>query len=65
MGKNIFTLVILLLSYCTIYGQINTGEEPVSFRTNFPGLNKRNRIAKTLPRFDIEKIKREDREDDG
>jgi len=34
MKKSVYTSIILLLSYCVVYGQISTEEEPASFRRN-------------------------------
>jgi len=64
MRRKIFTITVLLLSYCTTYSQISTNEEPISFITNIPTLRGENTL-KTLPSLDMEKIKQEDKEDEA
>ena len=56
MRRNIFTVTILLLSYCTMYSQISTDEEPISFRTNVPALRGDKNTLKALPSLDMERI---------
>ena len=51
MKRYIFTLITLLLSY-SIYGQISTREEPVSFRTNAPALEKSAKTEKSFASLD-------------
>jgi hypothetical protein len=65
MRTKFFTATILLLSYCTVYSQISTDEEPISFRTNIPALRGDKNTLKTLPSLDMERIKQEDKEDEA
>ena len=65
MRKSIFTGTILLLSYCAMYSQISTREEPISFRTNIPALKGYQSTLKTLPSLDMERIQQEDMEDEA
>ncbi|MDR2962132.1 MAG: hypothetical protein LBU90_00600 [Bacteroidales bacterium] len=64
MTRKIFAAIILLLSYCTIYGQISTNEEPISFRTNIPTLRGDKNTLKAFSSLDMKKIEQEDKEDD-
>ena len=65
MKRTIFTVITLLLSYCFMYAQISTNEEPISFRTNIPTLRGNNNTLKTMPLLDMEKIQQEDKEDEA
>ena len=63
MKKFTYT-VIILFSSLVVYGQISTLEEPVSFRTNVPALKISEKTRKILPSLDMNKIGREDKEDE-
>ena len=65
MRRNIFTVTILLLSYCNMYSQISTDEEPISFRANIPALRDDKNTLKALPLLDMKKIEQEDKEDEA
>ena len=62
MKKVTFTLIILLLSCCIVYGQISTNEKPISFKENIPALKINENTYKTLPQLDMSEIEKEDRE---
>ena len=65
MKKNIFTTIVWLFACYAVYGQISTQEEPVSFRTNVSALRSSERTNKMLPSLDMNKIEREDIEDES
>ncbi|MDR0438254.1 MAG: trypsin-like peptidase domain-containing protein, partial [Bacteroidales bacterium] len=65
MKKIIISSIILLLSYCVTHGQITTGEEPISFQINVPVLKINDNTLKRLPSFDMERVKKEDVEDEA
>jgi len=66
MKKYIISSIILLLTSWSIYGQISTKEEPVSFsRANVPALRTSDKTQKVQPSFDMRKIEQEDREDEA
>ena len=62
--KFIFTTIVLFLLNYTIYGQVCTQEEPVSFKTNIRVLQKNEHTYKLLPSLDMGKIEQEDKEDE-
>ena len=64
MKKYTFTLIILFLSYCVIYGQLSTNEVPMSLKTNVPTLRATERTQKLMPSLSMKKIEQEDLEDE-
>lgn len=60
MKRNLLISIILLLSYCTVYGQLSTDEEPLSFRTNVPLLKRSAKAQKITASLDMKKIGQED-----
>jgi hypothetical protein len=64
MKKIRFLTAIMFLSCHIIYGQINTQEEPISFRSNVPNLTKSEKTVKFFAALDMDKIEQEDKEDE-
>ena len=66
MKKLIFTSIIVLLFSCCVsmYGQISTQEKPVSFRTNIPAVEKSDKTVKWFVSLDMNKIEKEDLEEE-
>lgn len=62
MRKIVLTF-ILVLSAIAMRGQICTGEDPVSYGLELPAVKSSEKAQKTMPRLDMEKVRREDRED--
>jgi len=63
--KKLYCLVVVIFFACySIYGQINTQEEPVSFRLNVSTLTKSGKTIKSFASIDMEKIEQEDKEDE-
>lgn len=65
MRKYIFTTIVLIYACYSVYGQITTNEEPVSFRANVSNLRISERSNKILPSLDMNKIKKEDIDDES
>jgi lysyl endopeptidase len=60
MKKIIFFATFVLLFCFAIYGQITTGEDPVSFGTNMPALATSEKSVKSFGTLDMKKIEQED-----
>jgi hypothetical protein len=65
MKKSNFTVFILLLSCCTVYGQISTQEKPLSLRIDIPVLQRSEKTQKTMPSLNMRKIEQEDKKDEA
>jgi len=61
----IFTTIFLFLPFCVIFGQITTEEEPISFRTGIPDLQKNDNTHKVMPPIDMKTIEQEDIDDEA
>ena len=46
MKKQIFTIIVFCFSYCAVYGQITTEEDPISFRRSVPTLTRNGNTQK-------------------
>ena len=64
MKNLIFTAIVLLLSQ-SVYAQISTKEEPVSFGSNVPALRTSERTVKQFASLDMKLIEQEDNEDEA
>jgi len=64
MKKCTVLSIILVFSCFVAHGQIVTGENPVSFRMEIPAIRSHERAQKLMPALDMEKVMREDREDE-
>lgn len=66
MKKTQILTLIMFLSYHVTNGQITTMEEPISFRyrSDIPTLSKSERTMKSFVALDMERIEREDAEDE-
>jgi len=64
MKKQYLLIVVIFFAYYNIYGQINTQEEPVSFKANVPVLTKSGKVVKSFVSLDMKKIEQEDKEDE-
>ena len=62
-----FSSLTVLLSYCLTvlvsYGQVCTGEEPVSFTRVIPAMSVNEQTHKVMPPLDMAKIEQEDKEE--
>lgn len=65
MKKYFFTIIIFCFLGCTIYGQISTEEEPMSFGRSVSSLTRNGNTQKVLPSLDMETIRQEDMEDEA
>ncbi|MCL2598248.1 MAG: serine protease, partial [Paludibacter sp.] len=65
MKKTIFLTMMALFSCYTLYGQISTNEDPVSFRRNIPVLIRSEKTQKIMPSLDMKKIEQEDIQDEA
>jgi hypothetical protein len=63
MKKIYFLATIIFLSYSAVYSQINTQEEPISFKTSVPILTKSAKTMKLFASLNMEEIEREGMED--
>ena len=65
MKKHIFTAIILFFLCSTLYGQITTEEDPISFGRNIPALSINPTTHKVLPPIDRYALEQEDKEDEA
>ncbi|MDR2968270.1 MAG: serine protease, partial [Tannerellaceae bacterium] len=64
MKRTFLAAILLLWVCCSVFGQISTDEEPVSFRMNIPTLARSEKAHKIMPLLDMKKLEQEDIKDD-